>query len=216
VPHLIGAFDPVRAMSAGFQPSSFCPGPLVKAMLTGGIFLANELNRTSEYAQNSLLEPLEEKSVLIPNIDERVHAQDGFFFMASANPAEITGTHRLSEALRDRLNVWITLTYPDSATELKIIRSNTAGFDLDEDILDKVRQLITRTRTHTDVIVPASIRAGISIVKLTSTSAKREKKQPNEVLPHAAEFCLTGAVKARPGVKPNLLVKGIIKEVLGY
>ena len=91
--------------------------------------------------------------------------------MASANPAEITGTHRLSEALRDRINVWITLGYPDKATELNIIRKNTKGFELEEAVIEKIRELISRTRNHSDIIIPASVRFALGSVLETSSAS---------------------------------------------
>ena len=56
--HLVGSFNPATTIQKGFSFEAFNPGPLIKAMLNGGIFLANEVNRATEYTQNSLLEPL--------------------------------------------------------------------------------------------------------------------------------------------------------------
>ncbi|MBY9018915.1 MAG: MoxR family ATPase, partial [Candidatus Lokiarchaeota archaeon] len=121
--HFIGSFDPAITLKKGFTLEAFNSGPLLSAMLEGGTFLANEINRATEYSQNTLLEPLEETSISIPHLG-RIKANEDFFFISAMNPEELSGTHRLSEALKDRIKVWIKLTYPEKATELDIIRIN--------------------------------------------------------------------------------------------
>jgi len=91
--HLIGSFNPATTIQKGFSFEAFNPGPLIKAMLNGGLFLANEINRATEYTQNSLLEPLEERTLSIPHIG-RVKSSPGFFFIGAMNPSELVGTHR--------------------------------------------------------------------------------------------------------------------------
>ena len=109
--HFLGSFDPAITLNKGFVLEAFNPGPLLSAMLEGGTFLANEINRATEYSQNTLLEPLEEASISIPHLG-RIKAHEDFFFISAMNPEELSGTHRLSEALKDRIKVWIRLTYP--------------------------------------------------------------------------------------------------------
>ncbi|GAH45952.1 unnamed protein product, partial [marine sediment metagenome] len=135
--HLIGSFNPATTIQKGFSFEAFNPGPLIKAMLNGGLFLANEINRATEYTQNSLLEPLEERTLSIPHIG-RVKSSPGFFFIGAMNPSELVGTHRLGEALKDRFNVWIELDYPDKKTEMKIIEHNNPYYKVEESILEKI------------------------------------------------------------------------------
>ncbi|TFF85688.1 MAG: MoxR family ATPase, partial [Promethearchaeota archaeon] len=121
--HFLGSFDPAITIREGFNINSFAPGPLTLSMLYGGYYLANEINRATEYTQNSFLEPLEERTLYIPRLG-RIKAEDNFMFIAAMNPAELAGTHRISEALKDRIKVWIDLKYPNKETELDIIRVN--------------------------------------------------------------------------------------------
>ena len=58
---LIGSFDPALVVRSGRNISSFEPGPLIRAMVEGGLFVAHELNRATEFCQNSLIAPLEER-----------------------------------------------------------------------------------------------------------------------------------------------------------
>lgn len=212
--HLIGGFDPAIAIKEGFSVNSFVPGPLVNAMLEGGYFLANELNRSTEYAQNTFLEPLEERSIYIPRLG-RIKANDEFFMICSMNPAELSGTHRISEALKDRIKVWIPLKYPNKSTELKIIRANCPESDIPEDMLESIYQIIHRTRLDGDVEQPASIRAGIAIARLASLQAKKNGEYSNRALSFASKHVLSGSIKARPGIKSEDVSNKIIKSILG-
>jgi len=213
--HLIGSFNPATTIQKGFSFEAFNPGPLIKAMLNGGLFLANEINRATEYTQNSLLEPLEERTLSIPHIG-RVKSSPGFFFIGAMNPSELVGTHRLGEALKDRFNVWIELDYPDKKTEMKIIEHNNPYYKVEESILEKIYLIINRTRTHHQVQTPASLRSGIALARLTCVAQKRNKKaDSNKILRDLASNVLFGAIQAKPGVKSKDVIINIISQVLG-
>lgn len=213
--HLIGSFNPATTIQKGFSFEAFNPGPLIKAMLNGGLFLANEVNRATEYTQNSLLEPLEEKTLSVPHIG-RVKASPGFFFIGAMNPSELVGTHRLGEALKDRFNVWIELDYPDKKTEMKIIEHNNPYYKIEESILEKIYLIINRTRTHHQIQTPASLRSGIALARLTGVAQKRNKaEEPNKILRNLASNVLFGAIQAKPGVKSKDVISNIISQVLG-
>ncbi|MFX1279028.1 MAG: AAA family ATPase [Promethearchaeota archaeon] len=212
--HLIGSFNPATTIQKGFSFEAFNPGPIVKAMLNGGVFLANEINRATEYTQNSLLEPLEEKTLSIPHIG-RIKSSSGFFFIGAMNPSELVGTHRLGEALKDRFNVWIELDYPDKKTEMKIIKHNNPYYKIDESTLEKVYLIINRTRTHHQIQIPASLRSGIALARLTGVAQKKTKKDPSRVLKEIARNVLFGAIQTKPGVKTNDVINNIISQVVG-
>jgi len=212
--HLVGSFNPATTIQKGFSFEAFNPGPLIKAMLNGGLFLANEVNRATEYTQNSLLEPLEEKTISVPHIG-RIKASRGFFFIGAMNPSELVGTHRLGEALKDRFNVWIELDYPDKKTEMKIIEHNNPYYKVDESTLEKIYLIINRTRTHHQVQTPASLRSGIALARLTGVEQKKSKREPNKILQEIASSVLYGAIQTKPGVKVNDVIKSIISQVVG-
>lgn len=212
--HLVGSFNPATTIQKGFSFEAFNPGPLIKAMLHGGLFLANEINRATEYTQNSLLEPLEEKTVGIPHIG-RIKASPGFFFIGAMNPSELVGTHRLGEALKDRFNVWIELDYPDKKTEMKIIEHNNPYYKINEGTLEKIYLIINRTRTHHQIQSPASLRSGIALARLTGVAQRKDKKNPDKILGEIAGNVLFGAIQTKPGVKTNDVIKSIISQVVG-
>lgn len=126
---LIGAFDPALVVRIGRTIESFDPGPLIRAMVEGGIFVAQELNRATEFCQNSLISPLEERHYYLYPIG-MIKANEDFAFVSTQNPVETSGTYRLSQVLMDRIGCWIKLGYPDQNTELEIIKVNVPEFGL--------------------------------------------------------------------------------------
>ncbi len=214
--HLIGSFNPSIVLKKGFTLESFDPGPLLKAMVFGGVFGLNEGNRLPEYVQNSLLEPFEERSAVVQRLG-RVKANDDFFPVLTMNPEEMAGAHRLSEALRDRIRVWIRLGYPRKETEIEIVKVNCPEYKLSDAVLDSIYSLVSATRNSTDIEIPASIRAGISISRLAAQMAKRKKEKEisYEIIRNAAMYVLSGALRFRPGIDPEPAVQGLIRRVLG-
>ncbi|MEM2142899.1 MAG: MoxR family ATPase [Candidatus Thorarchaeota archaeon] len=213
--HLVGSFNPAVVLSKGFTLESFEPGPLLKAMILGGVFGLNEANRLSEYVQNTLLEPLEEWSLLIPRLG-RIVAKETFFPVLTMNPEEMSGTHRLSEALRDRIRVWIRLNYPRKETEIEIIRANCSEYQLSDEALNEIYALVSATRSNNDIETPASIRAGVSIARLSAQMARRrgDNYVDREIIAEAASRVLSGALRFRPGIDPSRGVENIIRQVL--
>jgi len=220
--HFVGSFDPAITLKKGFVLEAFHPGPLLSSMLEGGTFLANEINRATEYSQNTLLEPLEEASIGIPHLG-RIKADKDFFFICAMNPEELSGTHRLSEALKDRIKVWIKLDYPQKATELDIIRINLPEhFVIEESELELIYSIIEETRKNKiDIEIPASIRAGIAMAKLLGRqrALEREKKVNAKdsylYISDIARHVLLGSLKPKPGMKVEDIVDSIIARTLG-
>ncbi|MFX0026095.1 MAG: AAA family ATPase [Candidatus Hermodarchaeota archaeon] len=221
--HFVGSFDPAITLKKGFVLEAFNPGPLLSAMLEGGTFLANEINRATEYSQNTLLEPLEEASIGIPHLG-RIKADNDFFFISAMNPEELSGTHRLSEALKDRIKVWIKLTYPDKTTELDIIRINLPEhFIVEESELELIYSIIDETRRNKiDIEVPASIRAGIAIAKmlgrrrfLEKEGKLKEGQSVYEYLSEISKYVLLGSIKPKPGIRVESIIENVIHKTLG-
>ncbi|MHA1930268.1 MAG: AAA family ATPase [Candidatus Thorarchaeota archaeon] len=214
--HLIGSFNPAIVLKKGFNLESFEPGPLLKSMVYGGVFGLNEANRLAEYVQNSLLEPFEELTANVQRLG-RIKAHEDFFPVLTMNPEEMAGAHRLSEALRDRIRVWIRLGYPRKATEIEIIKMNASEYQLSDHALEMIYGLVSATRMSTDIEYPASIRAGISIARLSAevTKRKKEKEISHATISTAATYVLTGALRFRPGIDPEPAVNQLVRRVLG-
>jgi MoxR-like ATPase len=211
--YLIGSFDPAIVLQKGYCQKAFEKGHLLRAMEEGGIFLAQELNRAGEFCQNSLLEPLEERSYYVPKIG-RVYADERFAFIATANPAELAGTHQFSEALRDRLRIWISLTYPDRNTELKIIRMNCEPATLPKDILDKIYAVVKAAREEQEHEMAVSIRAGISIAKLAAHHISKHGELRDSDLTNYAHSAFLGACRGKAWISLDRTIDKVIREAL--
>lgn len=180
------------------------------------------INRATEYSQNTLLEPLEEASISIPHLG-RIKANENFFFISAMNPEELSGTHRLSEALKDRIKVWIKLDYPQKSTELDIIRINLPEiFSISESELEDIYSIINETRRDKiEIDIPASIRAGIAMAKLLGRKRFLEKKEnlkeesTNIYLSEIAKHVLLGSIKPKPGGNVEQIIESIINRKLG-
>lgn len=211
--YLVGSHDPAMVLKSGYSLNTFEPGPLVRAMIDGGIFLAQEINRASPTVQNSLHEPLEERSYHLPRIG-RIRAKQSFALIATANPAELSGVYKFTEALRDRLRVTVELTYPDRETELKIMKLNSPYRKIPEEIYYDIYSIIRRTREMTDrVKKPASVRVGPAIAKLVAQRASKGE-DPHVALREVAPHVLA-SIEVTSTENKNHLIKEIVENIGG-
>lgn len=211
--YLVGSFDPAIVLKKGYCQEAFEEGPLLWSMREGAVFLAQEINRASEFTQNSLLEPLEERSYYVPRIG-RVNAHEGFVLIATANPAELAGTHRISEALRDRLHVWVPLTYPDRETELKIIALHCEQGILEEGVLEKVYAIIKSVREDQGLEFSVSIRAGISLARLASRRIAAGKELSESDLVNLAINVLLGSARGTEWMATREAIEKVTRGAL--
>ena len=211
--YLVGSHDPAMVLKSGYSLNTFEPGPLVRAMIDGGVFLAQEINRASPTVQNSLHEPLEERSYHLPRIG-RIRAKQSFALIATANPAELSGVYKFTEALRDRLRVTVELTYPDRETELKIMKLNSPYRKIPEEIYYDIYSIIRRTREMTDrVKKPASVRVGPAIAKLVAQRASKGE-DPHVALREVAPHVLA-SIEVTSTENKNHLIKEIVENIGG-
>ncbi|KAG1714135.1 Midasin [Nymphon striatum] len=102
-------------------------GPLVTAMKSGNMFLADEISLADDSVLerlNSVLEPektllLAEKCSSESTQCELIKAEEGFSFIATMNPGGDYGKKELSPALRDRFTeIWC----PSTSSEIDMIK----------------------------------------------------------------------------------------------
>ncbi|MHA2503340.1 MAG: AAA family ATPase [Candidatus Kariarchaeaceae archaeon] len=214
---LIGSFDPTLVFKYGFSDESFSPGPFTISALSGGVFLANELNRGDEYVLNTLLDALEEKKLYIPQLRNWYNVHDDFYLIAAMNPSEMRGTRRLPSAVKDRIKVWVHLDYPSKSIEQKIVKNNVTEYSLPSSLIELTLELVSQTREDlARVETPASIRSSIGMARLTAETAKRLGSEPDaEILAKSAMLILPDAIKVKPGSQPKDYVKDLCRRVLG-
>jgi MoxR-like ATPase len=213
---LIGSFDPSSVFQKGYTIENFNPGPFTRAALEGNIFFANEINRGQEFVLNTLLDALEEKRVYIPQLKKWINVDENFFFVAAMNPSDMRGTRILPKAIKDRIGVWITLTYPDKVLELKILRVNCREMTLGDDVLQKIVKIVQATRMSPDVVVPASIRCSINFARLLARRATREGKLPNaDMISKIGRLVLREAIEMTPSMSTDTYINKLLAQIVG-
>jgi MoxR-like ATPase len=211
---LIGSFDPALVVRNGRNVASFEPGPLIRAMVEGGLFVAHELNRATEFCQNSLISPLEERHYHLFPLG-LIRAQESFAFVATQNPIETSGTYRLSRVLVDRIGCWIRLNYPTRETELEILRENTPAFSLPVGTLEKIYDIIRETRETPSLEIPASPRSGIYLTRLVNKYHERFEDD-NRAIRFFAPAVLGKEMKVREeGKTVAKVIEKILERRLG-
>lgn len=83
------------------------------------IVIADEINRTTPRTQSAMLECMGEGQTTVDGVTYKMKSP--FFVIATQNPIESQGTFPLPEAQTDRFIMKLSLGYPDSAAELKML-----------------------------------------------------------------------------------------------
>lgn len=215
----------------------FNPGPVFT-----NIMLADEINRTSPRTQSALLEAMEERQVTVGSMSHPLPVP--FFVVATQNPIEHQGTYDLPEAQLDRFLVRLRIGYPGAAAEEEILEAQReehpiteigSVIDLDElaefqklarkvFLKPSMREYIVRlnmeTRSHPDVLVGASIRGSLGIMRATQAWALTEGRDyvtPDDVK-MMAPLVLSHRLVMLPsaqlaGVKASVVVESVLKKV---
>jgi len=146
---VIGDFHPVMAMSKGFNEESFIPRPLLAALILDTGVLIDEVRRSSEEFQNMLLDIIDKRRIIVPEL-KRVYRQRGIGFQVilTSNPEDIA-QNELSDAFLRRV-VRIRFTYPSSEEEVEIlkIRLGEGYYSVPREYIGKVLDVINYLRKH--------------------------------------------------------------------
>ncbi|AJR05209.1 MoxR family ATPase [Photobacterium gaetbulicola] len=95
----------------------FQEGPIFHSLV-----LADEINRAPAKVQSAMLEAMAEKQITVGK--QTYTLPELFLVMATQNPIEQEGTYPLPEAQLDRFLLQLQVEYPDSDSELAILRLN--------------------------------------------------------------------------------------------
>jgi len=208
---MTGWFDPALVLEGGYKEEYFIQGPLVQAMLSGGVLFVNEINRMPESVQNVLLPAMEERRVVIPQYGE-VRAEDAFSVIATQNPVEFVATSHLSEALVDRFE-FVQLDYQAFDEEVEIVRRHTRLDGLsDADAGELIRQCVAMaraTRTHPKVRRGASVRAAMGMAEIAA------RLDGADALQEAALVALLHRVETaeESGLSPETVIMQIVEDI---
>jgi MoxR-like ATPase len=204
------------------------------------VVLADEINRATPRTQSAFLEAMEERQV---SADGETHSlPEPFFLIATQNPIELAGTFPLPEAQLDRFLVRVSLGYPDAATEVKVVLAQRGAhpleglepvLDLDrleaaqaavtrvpvhEALVSYVQRLVAATRGHDQVLLGASTRGVIALVRAAQAMALL-RGEPY-VTPDHIKVLAPSVLAHRIVVKPRVRAQGrdgtgVVADVLG-
>src|SRR5216110_415922 len=152
------------------QEFEFISGPIFTNVL-----LADEINRATPKTQSALLGAMNEGMISIEK--RRLALPDPFLVIATQNPVEHVGTYALPESQLDRFLMRLTIGYPNSVDEKKLLRAGgaqnaleqlepvleehevrelqaqVASIHVNESLVDYMMAIVQTTRTHPEVVV---------------------------------------------------------------
>jgi len=169
----------------------FHPGPLFAQLV-----LADEINRATPKAQSALLEAMAEHQVTTDGVTHAL--PEPFFVVATQNPLDLAGTFALPDSQLDRFMLRIGLDYPDrdaeralltasdrreliaqlaprlDATQAAALRGAVARTLASAALIDYVQVLLAASRSHAEIRVGLSPRAGLALLQAARAHALLE------------------------------------------
>jgi MoxR-like ATPase len=155
------------------------------------VVLADEINRAPAKTQSALLEAMQERQVTIEG--DRYELPNPFLVLATQNPIDLEGTYALPEAQIDRFLVRVRMGYPSQRDEVAMLRTHgvvapepaailsandvlqlqsiAARVHVEDDIREYAVALTAYTRSHAKVVLGASPRATLSLVRAAKANA---------------------------------------------
>ena len=206
----------------------FQPGPVFANFL-----LCDEINRAPAKTQAALLEAMQEGSV---TVDGTTHALPRpFVVFATQNPLENEGTYPLPEAQLDRFLFKLLVSYPDEATESRLLaevharpgdagpaelgvapvtspeallaeRSRLEGVEVREDLPGYIVRLLRATREAPQLVLGASPRAGVMLLRAAKVAANFEGR--DYVLPDDVKSVFLPTLRHRVLLDPAEEIEG--------
>jgi MoxR-like ATPase len=164
------------------QEFEFVSGPVFTNVL-----LADEINRATPKSQSALLEAMSEGMITIEK--NRLALPDPFLVIATQNPVEHVGTYPLPESQLDRFLMKLTIGYPNTTDEKKLLRAGgaqdalehlepvldaaevrelqerVATIHVNEALVDYLMAIVHTTRTHDEVALGVSTRGALTYFK---------------------------------------------------
>jgi MoxR-like ATPase len=218
----------------------FRPGPVFT-----GLFLADEINRTSPKTQSALLEAMAEGQVTVEG--ESFPLPKPFHVIATSNPIEYEGTYALPEAQLDRFMVRLAVGYPSRDSEQRVLlnrvdrrrevgtvsavisaetllamQATVESVHVDPDIALYCVDLAAATRGHRDIQVGASPRGAQGLMLVGRARAVMDGRDfvAPEDIKAAAIPVLAHRISLTPqawanGVDAAAVIGSVVAQVAG-
>lgn len=198
------------------------------------VLLGDEINRAPAKTQSALLEAMEERQVTIEG--QRLPLPEPFFVIATQNPIEYEGTYPLPEAQLDRFLFKIVIDYAPREVEVEVLRRYHLGFDahqlaaaglraivttealaacraeiaqvkVEQGILDYIVAIVQATRTSPELLVGASLRAGVALLLAAKTLAAIHDR--SFVTPDEVKALARPVLRHRIILRPEAEIEGL-------
>lgn len=198
------------------------------------ILLGDEINRAPAKTQSALLEAMEERQVTIEG--QRLSLPEPFFVIATQNPIEYEGTYPLPEAQLDRFLFKVVIDYASREVETEVLRRYHLGFDahqltasglraivtpealtacraeiaqvqVEQGILNYIVSIVQATRNSPELLVGASLRAGIALLLAAKTLAAIYDR--NYVTPDDVKLLARPVLRHRIILRPEAEIEGL-------
>ena len=212
----------------------FRPGPLFV-----NILLTDEINRATPRTQAALLEAMQERQVTADGVTRPLPVP--FVVLATQNPIEYEGTFPLPEAQLDRFMMRLSLGYPDTNSEIEMLRNlrkqhpiesieqvadghelltlrdTVTDVHIDESIERYILNVVEATRSHPDLALGASPRGSLALYKTGQALAALRSR--DYVIPDDVKALAPLTLAHRLIVRPESQLRGrtadmILAEIL--
>jgi MoxR-like ATPase len=207
----------------------FIQGPIF-----ANIVLADEVNRATPRTQSALLEAMGEGQVTVEGTTRALDRP--FFVVATQNPAEFHGTYPLPESQLDRFVLAAEMGPPTDAEAMEVLARREHGdpiaeltavidvrevIELQDACLRVVAAPAIRTyivalmqaiRARPDVILPASMRAGVYLQRSAQAWALFEGR--DFVLPDDVKLLAVAVLAHRLGMRGRGKAADMLNEVV--
>jgi MoxR-like ATPase len=202
------------------------------------VLLADEVNRAPAKTQSALLEAMQENQVTIEGTT--LELDRPFMVLATQNPIEQEGVYRLPEAQLDRFLLRVEMSYPKPEREVEMLHLHSgsvpesdavfnAGMILEvqrllpevhgaESLFSYIVNLAEASRNHTDLVLGASPRASLCLLRCARARALLDGRQyfTHEDIQAVAHSVLGHRLIIRPEAEvEGKRIDEVIDELLG-
>jgi MoxR-like ATPase len=209
-----------------------------KGPIFSNIVLIDEINRAPAKTQAALFEVMEEQQVTIDGLTYQLESP--FMVMATQNPIEQEGTYKLPEAQQDRFLFRVKINYPSLEEEIEIITRFEGDFNqlaikevkqvlnsdaivkcqtlvekvfIKESLIRYIAEIIHHTRNTKDLVLGASPRASMAIVKTAKALAAIQGR--DFVTPDDIQYAAFPVLNHRVILSPEKEMEGFdVKSIL--
>ncbi len=223
--------QPVLDPKTGRTEFSF--GPLFAQLV-----LVDEINRASPRTQAAMLEAMGERTVTDGRITYDLERP--FMVLATQNPIEQQGTYQLPEAQLDRFLIRLSLGYPAPADEKRMCerfqlrhpietltpvtaadritqcQAAVRAVPIPEAVTDAVLQLVLATRRHAALLLGASPRGSLGLLRMAQALAviRGQTQVTLDLVRELAPFVITHRLLPQRHLPPTTAAAAMA-EILG-